>query len=168
LAGTAGGGEEQAATAEWVPLPELDLVDLQAPRAVEVGGVELVVLRQGERYVALDRWCPHAEGDLAKGRVLGKALKCPLHGFMFNLDHGRGINCPGFAVAVHEVRVDDGVLSVRLRREPPDLSWSAPRRPEGPAIWPFPRPALQGGSRNSPGQQLRGLASAAVGVHLAL
>jgi hypothetical protein len=26
------------------------------------------------------------------------------------------VNCPGFAVKVYEVRVDDGVLSVRLNR----------------------------------------------------
>jgi nitrite reductase/ring-hydroxylating ferredoxin subunit len=64
----------------------------------------------------MDRWCPHSDGDLAKGRVLGKALKCPLHGFMYSVDTGRGVNCPGFAVTVHEVRVDGGVLSVRLHR----------------------------------------------------
>lgn len=108
--------EERAAESAWLPVLDLGATDLDAPRAVEVEGVELVVLRQGDRYVAMDRWCPHSDGDLAKGRVLGKALKCPLHGFMYSVDTGRGVNCPGFAVTVHEVRVDGGVLSVRLHR----------------------------------------------------
>ena len=109
-------GEEHAAESAWLPVLDLGTTGLDVPRAVEVEGVELVVLRQGDRYVAMDRWCPHSDGDLAKGRVLGKALKCPLHGFMYSVDTGRGVNCPGFAVTVHEVRVDGGVLSVRLKR----------------------------------------------------
>jgi nitrite reductase/ring-hydroxylating ferredoxin subunit len=109
-------GDEPAAESVWLPVLDLGTTGLDAPRAVEVEGVELVVLRQGDRYVAMDRWCPHSDGDLAKGRVLGKALKCPLHGFMYSVDTGRGVNCPGFAVRVHEVRVDGGVLSVRLKR----------------------------------------------------
>jgi nitrite reductase/ring-hydroxylating ferredoxin subunit len=107
---------ERGGAAGWVPVRDLNAAPLEAPQAVEVEGVELVVARQGDRYVALDRWCPHSDGDLAKGRVLGKALKCPLHGFMYSVDTGRGVNCPGFAVKVHQVRVDDGVLSVRLSR----------------------------------------------------
>jgi len=116
VAGEPRAGDERAAASAWVPLVGIDAADLASPRAVEVEGVDLVVLRQGERYVAMDRWCPHSDGDLAKGRVLGKALKCPLHGFMYSVDTGRGMNCPGFSVRVYEVRVDDGVLTVRLDR----------------------------------------------------
>jgi nitrite reductase/ring-hydroxylating ferredoxin subunit len=116
LAGEPDPGEQRAAEAAWMTVLDLDATLLDGPRAVEIEGVELVVLRQGDRYVAMDRWCPHSDGDLAKGRVLGKALKCPLHGFMYSVDTGRGMNCPGFAVRVHEVRVDGGVLSVRLNR----------------------------------------------------
>jgi nitrite reductase/ring-hydroxylating ferredoxin subunit len=116
LTGQAESGEEQAAAEGWIPVLDLDVAALEAPRAVTVEGVELVVLRQGDRYVAMDRWCPHSYADLAQGRVLGKALKCPLHGFMYSVDTGRGVNCPGFAVQVYEVRVDSGGLSVRLDR----------------------------------------------------
>ena len=108
--------DERALASAWVPVLDLAATPLDAPRPVEVEGVELVLLRQGERYVAMDRWCPHSDGDLAQGRLLGKALKCPLHGFMYSVDTGRGVNCPGFAVKVHEVRVDGDLLSVRLER----------------------------------------------------
>jgi nitrite reductase/ring-hydroxylating ferredoxin subunit len=101
---------------DWVSVLDLNEASLDAPQAVEVAGEDLVILRHADRYVAMDRWCPHERGDLAEGRVLGRALKCPLHGFMFSLDAGRGLNCRGFQVTVHEVKVEDGVLSVRLAR----------------------------------------------------
>jgi nitrite reductase/ring-hydroxylating ferredoxin subunit len=56
----------------------------------------------------------HIKMELGEGQVIGRALKCPLHGFMFSVDAGRGLYCPGFTLKVHEVRVENGYLSVRL------------------------------------------------------
>ena len=104
-------------TAEDIGVPVLDLNEcpVDQPRAVSVEGEDLIILRHGDRYVAMDRWCPHLGGDLAEGRILGRAVKCPLHGFMFSVDGGRGLNCP-YKVRVHEIQVENGVLSVRLKR----------------------------------------------------
>lgn len=33
---------------------------------------------------------------------------------MFSLETGRGVNCSGFEVKVYEVKIEGGVLSVRL------------------------------------------------------
>jgi nitrite reductase/ring-hydroxylating ferredoxin subunit len=99
----------------WVPVLNLGESPVDGPQAVTVNGEDLIILRHGERYVAINRWCPHQGGDLAAGRVLGKAIKCPLHGFMFSMDTGRGLNCGGFHAKVHEVQVENGVLSVRRK-----------------------------------------------------
>ncbi len=98
----------------WFPALDLNETPLDGIRAVNVNGVDLVIVRQGDRYLAMDRWCPHQDGDMSEGRIVGKALKCPLHGFMFSLDHGRGLNCPGFNLRVHEINMENGRLSVRL------------------------------------------------------
>jgi nitrite reductase (NADH) small subunit len=117
----------------WVEVLNLDETPLERMRAVNVDGEDLVILRQGDQYTAVDRWCPHKKGDMAEGRILGKAFKCPLHGFMFSLNNGRGLNCPGFNLSVHEVRVEAGRLSVRLEKPslrsgvsntPPQNSWT--------------------------------------------
>jgi nitrite reductase/ring-hydroxylating ferredoxin subunit len=101
--------------ADWLPvLAESELQDDQ-PRAVRVGGERLVVVRHNGRCVIVDRFCPHEHGDLAQGRILANSLKCPLHGFMYSLDNGRGINCRGrFSVRLHDVQVQDGMVRVRL------------------------------------------------------
>jgi nitrite reductase/ring-hydroxylating ferredoxin subunit len=106
---------EDHADAEWVEIPDGGGAGAAPLQAIEVGGEELVLVRAGERYVAMDRWCPHQEGDLAQGRVLGGTLKCPLHGYMFSLDTGRGLNCRGFNTRVHEAQVADGMVQIRLR-----------------------------------------------------
>lgn len=104
----------EAPTGVWVPILNLGETPLGELAAVQANGRELVLVRQGNRIVAMDRWCPHREGDLAAGKLMGKALKCPLHGFMFSLDSGRGMNCPGLNVRVYPVQEDGGVLSVHL------------------------------------------------------
>lgn len=100
--------------ATWVPVIELRDPSIKTPQPVKIRDIDLIIVRHGDRYVATDRWCPHQGGDLAEGRLLGKAIKCPLHGFMFSLETGRGVNCSGFEVKVYEVKIENGVLSVRL------------------------------------------------------
>jgi len=107
--------EPVSPTADWHPALPADELPAGAIRAVEVAGRALVVVRQGDRYVVMDRWCPHQEGDLAAGRVLGGTLKCPLHGYMFSLDTGRGLNCRGYNARLHEAQVTDGMVEIRLR-----------------------------------------------------
>jgi nitrite reductase/ring-hydroxylating ferredoxin subunit len=60
-----------------------------------------------ERAVALPRWCPHKGADMARGVLVGRALKCPLHGYMFEVSSGRGLNCP-LRVETVPARLVDG------------------------------------------------------------
>lgn len=66
--------------------PESPFVTVRTP-----DGDDLVVV--ANRGVAFSRWCPHKQADLADGTIVGSAIKCPLHGYMFNLTNGRGMNC---------------------------------------------------------------------------
>jgi nitrite reductase (NADH) small subunit len=112
LTSVAEAGENGTAEARWVPVLDLNETAVAGPHPVEVAGEDLLILPYAGRYVAIDRWCPHEHGDMAPGRVLGKALKCPLHGFMFSLETGRGRNCRGFQGRLHQVKVEDGVVFV--------------------------------------------------------
>lgn len=101
----------------WTAVLDLKQTPFSKTLAMQVEGEDLIIFRCGDGYVAMDRWCPHLRSDLVFGRVTGNAMKCTLHGFMFSAESGRGLNCPGFNVRVHELRVEDGVISVRLRRQ---------------------------------------------------
>ena len=46
---------------------------------VEVDGRELTVIRRGERVFALRNRCPHANGRLGDGALVGDCIVCPLH-----------------------------------------------------------------------------------------
>ena len=61
--------------------------------ATVIDGEEFVVVLGADNAVAFPRWCPHQQADLAMGSVFRGALKCPHHGFMFNIESGRGVNC---------------------------------------------------------------------------
>jgi nitrite reductase/ring-hydroxylating ferredoxin subunit len=82
--------------------------------AMRVQEKDIAIFRTGETFVVMDRWCPHLNGDLAAGCLMGRAVKCPLHGFMFSVETGRGLNCPGFNVKVYDVRVDEYGLSILM------------------------------------------------------
>ena len=99
----------------FVQIWDLNEAPVEGPVSVKVEDRELVLLRRGDTLVAMDRWCPHQQGDMAAGRVVGRGLKCPLHGFIFSVDTGRGLNCPGFNLSVHDLNVKDGLVSVRLK-----------------------------------------------------
>ncbi len=67
--------------------PALDPVMAVRPvKAVRVLGQDLVLFRnaQGE-FGLLDRDCPHRGADLAYGRNEGDGLRCPFHGWKFDV-----------------------------------------------------------------------------------
>lgn len=74
------------------------------PVVGEDGHDYVVVTAHG---VAMERWCPHKEADLLEGTVRGSALKCPLHGYMFSLKNGKGMNCR-FKAVVRPAKLEDG------------------------------------------------------------
>ena len=100
---------------EWDEVADSNVTSTNEFRVVNVNGQDLLIIRRGDRYIAMDRWCPHQQADLAEGRIVGNALKCPLHGFMFSLVHGRGLNCPGFDVRMHDVEVEHDRLRIRMK-----------------------------------------------------
>jgi nitrite reductase/ring-hydroxylating ferredoxin subunit len=81
---------------------------------VRVGdrGLVLAVL-EGELF-AFAPLCPHASGPLHLSEVDGTIISCPLHGWRFDLrNNGREIH--GYRqLAMYEVVVDHGSISVAL------------------------------------------------------
>jgi nitrite reductase/ring-hydroxylating ferredoxin subunit len=78
-------------------------------------GQEIVILKQDDGYRAVDRWCPHEEGDMGEGMMYGKNIKCPVHGYIFDLAIGQCINQFTMSIAVYAVAVDgDDLLLMQL------------------------------------------------------
>lgn len=86
-------------------------------------GQEIVVLKQDDGYRAVDRWCPHEEGDLGEGMMYGKNIKCPVHGYIFDLTRGQCINQFTMSIAVYDVEVDGDDLLLRQLSETKGREW---------------------------------------------
>src|SRR6476661_1769550 len=71
----------------WQPVALAD--ELAGPRPVKpvkLMGQDFVLFRdENGRLGMLDRDCPHRGADLAFGRLEGGGLRCPFHGWLFDV-----------------------------------------------------------------------------------
>jgi nitrite reductase/ring-hydroxylating ferredoxin subunit len=94
-----------------------ELASLRAGRmlACAVEGRSLVICRTADGLHALDDVCTHADARMSEGRLRGSRLVCPLHGAAFDVTTGRVLAGPApRPLAVHQVRVVDGMIEVAL------------------------------------------------------
>jgi 3-phenylpropionate/trans-cinnamate dioxygenase ferredoxin component len=76
---------------------------------IAVYGRERVALANVDgRVFGVDAACTHAGASLAKGRLAGFLLECPLHCSRFDVRSGRPENPPAIdPVRTYEIRVED-------------------------------------------------------------
>ena len=89
-------------------------------RRVEIDGVPVAVVRCGDRVLAVNDVCSHANVSLSGGAVWCDELEieCPKHGSTFSLISGEPATLPATQpVAVYPVEIVDGVVHVDVRRE---------------------------------------------------
>ena len=86
-----------------------------AALAVEVDGVDVAVVRDGDSWYAVRDECSHAAIALSEGDVEGCEIECWLHGSRFDLRTGKPTGLPATEpVAVYPVTVqgDDVLVDV--------------------------------------------------------
>jgi 3-phenylpropionate/trans-cinnamate dioxygenase ferredoxin subunit len=97
-----------------------DIPDQQA-LAVQVNGLRLALVRQGDDVYAIADACSHADVALSEGEVSGCTLECWLHGSQFDLRTGTPLTPPAVnPVPVYPTRLrqDDGQVIVEVRTTP--------------------------------------------------
>ncbi|RKQ90740.1 nitrite reductase (NADH) small subunit [Solirubrobacter pauli] len=97
----------------WTLVGRVEDVPMLEGRTTAVDGRRIAIFRLPDGLAAIDAHCPHAAGPLADGIVADSCVTCPLHGRRFDLTTGLALNGDE-AVAVHEIREEDGALWVRL------------------------------------------------------
>ena len=107
----------ERAPKEWTAAGRAhDLVEGE-PALVSADGVDVVIVQEGDRLLALADRCSHRGGPLHEGDVVLGCLECPWHQSRFRLEDGEVAQGP----AVHpqpryEARIVDGVVEVRALR----------------------------------------------------
>ncbi|HEX2045177.1 MAG TPA: Rieske (2Fe-2S) protein [Gaiellaceae bacterium] len=114
----------------WEDVGSLAELDARGRLVARVGGREVGVVRDGASGAlhGIRNRCPHHGGPLCLGtvqeRVTGEpgryalsgrsVLRCPWHGWEFDLETGRCVDEPSLRAAVYPVRVEGERVLVRL------------------------------------------------------
>ncbi len=96
----------------FVPVAQVDEVPPGQARRVKVNGKTIALFNVAGIFHAINNICPHKGGSLAKGRVKGQIVSCPLHHHQFDVRNGFGTDGGGYCVASYEVQVTDGQVLV--------------------------------------------------------
>ncbi len=101
---------------EFVPVLASADLSPDEPRRVRHDGVEVVLIRRGEKVYAVGEQCPHLSAPMSEGWLYRGDLVCPWHGSHFDLETGAPVNGPATApLACYETRIQDGVVEIRRR-----------------------------------------------------
>jgi nitrite reductase/ring-hydroxylating ferredoxin subunit/uncharacterized membrane protein len=113
----------QHAPLDWTEVAAETAVVADKPLQADADGFPIVLLRRGDRVVALAaNGCTHRGGPLHDGTVDGDTITCPLHGSRFCVDDGAVVEGPATRPApVFETRMTAGRVEVRRSREPRSL-----------------------------------------------
>ncbi len=112
----------EAETETWVAVGSSDEFAEGEVRALAVGEKQVALVRHDSTLFALDGRCPHQGGPLGEGNLCAGALRCPWHGYDFDLKSGRGRGNEHKVDAL-EVREENGRVEIALPK-PKRSSWT--------------------------------------------
>lgn len=84
-------------------------------RVFRINSKEIAIFRLESGVAAIDNRCPHQNGPLADGIIVGDEVICPLHGHRFNLKTGESVGDEG-RVKRYQVLVEGEDLFVDLNQ----------------------------------------------------
>ena len=99
---------------EFQPVGRVDEFARGRGRMVTVNGRHVAVFRLGDEFFALDNMCLHRGGPLCDGEIENDVVTCPWHFWSYEIRTGTMVQDPRVGVSRHEVRLEGGVISVRL------------------------------------------------------
>jgi nitrite reductase (NADH) small subunit/3-phenylpropionate/trans-cinnamate dioxygenase ferredoxin subunit len=101
--------------AEWAPATPLAALREGEARHLYVAGHPLAVALLDGAVYAVDGRCPHWGALMGDSPLRGAAIRCPLHGFRYDVRSGETLWPEGWpSVATYETRVADGMVYVRM------------------------------------------------------
>ena len=116
----------------WIAVGSIDDIPLRGARRVSrAGGAPAIAVFRtggGDIFALVDQ-CPHRGGPLSEGIVQGRAVACPLHGWVISLDNGQAEAPDEGCTQTVAVRLDGRCILLPAAAfdadEPPALQWDA-------------------------------------------
>ena len=104
----------RGAGTKWIVLEPAEVDDTGKvpegrPIKAKLGINQLVLVRQGDRILALHDTCAHAGGPLNEGKLVDGVIECPWHFSRYRLENGHVVGGPSvYDQPAYEVRAREG------------------------------------------------------------
>ena len=102
--------------ANWIEIARADEIAEGASKECIADGTIIALFRVSNDYYAVDGICPHHGGPLGKGTLDGCVVKCPWHGWQFDVTDGRYQSNDDLHQKTFEVRIVDGKVLVNIEQ----------------------------------------------------
>ena len=118
----------------FTPVAAVSEIPDPGKKLVELDDALVVLIHAGGQFYCIDDICTHDGGTLYDGELVDTdsgtgAIRCPRHGACFDIRTGQALTMPATEpTRVHDVRVEDDTIYVRLRSEPADAARPADDR----------------------------------------
>lgn len=73
---------------QYYPLEITDNLHEGYRRTFKLAGHHLLLLVHQEKNYLVDNICPHAGYPMDEGLIINDLLRCPMHGYLFDLENG--------------------------------------------------------------------------------
>lgn len=94
-------------------------------KGVKCGDLDVLVANVAGQVYAVEGICPHMSGYLARGKLEGEIVRCPVHGASYSVKTGKLIrDIPWIMkkmsktaprdLGIYQVQIDDGKISIGL------------------------------------------------------
>lgn len=101
----------------WTAVLDVDALDDRQPVNASADGIDSVIVRIDGAIYALAKRCGHCGASLARGRVVGETIQCPLNDTRFRLSDGAIERGPSaYPQPAFEARERSGRIEIRARR----------------------------------------------------
>ena len=99
---------------DWIDVGAVGDVPLRGARVAATASGDIAIFKtsDGALFALLDR-CPHKGGPLSQGIVHGRAVTCPLHNWVIELETGAARAPDQGCVKTIPLKIDDGRILIK-------------------------------------------------------
>lgn len=91
-------------------------------KRILLGETRITIFNIEGRFYAIDDVCPHKKtAPLVRGSLDGLGIKCPNHGYRFDLETGECDKGSAFNTKVYPVKVEGGDISILIKAAMPSF-----------------------------------------------
>jgi nitrite reductase/ring-hydroxylating ferredoxin subunit len=89
-------------------------IPLGERKIIKLLGKSIGVFHHESGWYAIENKCLHAGGPIAEGQLEGNIIRCPWHGFQYDLPNGALLKDPNARLPMYPVEVIEGQIFVKI------------------------------------------------------